>query len=319
MDDVGQLINLAGARESVPEERYKRVRQNVLNHWQTTVAEQVSVKAPIRFRALGLAASLVTAVMAIVLLWDFSIVPDTLLMANVERVLGEVKIANDIAVKGRRIGADIPIVTSDDSRIALRMSGGQSLRIDTSSHVVIHSPDRISLQSGAIYIDTSSAEKATPIHVSTPLGAAQDIGTQFQVRLSGMVMVVGVRQGLVEVSRVGQQSHSVQKGQFIKLDSSGEIDTYALASDDPEWKWIETVAPEFDIQAKSLESYLAWFAQERGINLDWADEKSKSSARATMLSGSIAGSSLEEGLLLVQQIAPFEYRLSDDSLWVKVK
>ena len=240
-------------------------------------------------------------------------------MANVERVLGEVQIANEMAIKGSPIGAEIPIVTSADSRIALRMSGGQSLRIDTSSHVIIHSPDHISLQSGAIYIDTSSAETAAPIHVSTPLGSARDIGTQFQVRLSGMIMVVGVRQGLVEVSRDGQQSHSVQKGQSIKLDSAGEIDKYALASSDPEWKWIETVVPEFDIQGKSLESYLHWFARERGVKLDWADEKSKSSARATVLSGSITGSNLEEGLMLVQQIAPFEYRLSHDSLWAKVR
>jgi hypothetical protein len=157
-----------------------------------------------------------------------------------------------------------------------------------------------------------------PILVSTPLGTAQDIGTQFQVRLTGTMLVVGVRQGLVEVLQPGQQGLSVNKGYYVELDEDGESGPQKLQADNPGWDWIETVAPEFDIQGATLEEYLQWYTNERGLDLVWADKASQDNAKATVLKGSIAGIGVDESLVIVKQVAPFEHRLSTDTLWVKV-
>jgi len=319
MDDVGRLIKHVGAREAVQKERFERARQNVRAHWEHVVTEQRAQRRPHRLSITAIAAGIVIAAGAAFLFWTLPFVAQTNSLASIDRVLGEVLVAHEIAGKGTTINANTSIVTGNDSRIALRMSGGQSLRIDTSSHVTLLSSDHLSLEAGAIYIDTTYAAEEKPILVSTPLGTAQDIGTQFQVRVTGLMLVVGVRQGLVKVSRPEQESLSINKGQYIELNPGGESKEHVLQPNDPNWDWIETVAPEFAIQNASLEQYLQWYAHENGVDLVWADKVSAVNARKTLLTGSIAGSSLHEGLLLVKQIAPFEHQLSGHRLWVKVE
>ena len=319
MDNIGKLIKLAGARETVPEERFERVRRNVQAHWQDVLTGQHLEKRRGRFYITAIAASLILVAGATFMLWNIVHVPTVNPLATVDRVLGTVQIQNEPAHKASTVNADTPVITGENGRVALRMSGGQSLRIDTSSHVIVHSPNHISLQAGAIYIDTALAAEEEPILVSTPLGSAQDIGTQFQVRLTGTLLVVGVRQGLVEVSQTGKPNLSINKGYYVELAGGGESRQHPLQTDAPDWAWIDTVAPEFDIQDATLAQYLKWYAQEYGVELVWADAESESLAASARLSGSIAGTSLDEGLLLVKQVAPFEHRFSNDTLLVKVE
>jgi len=319
MDMIGRLIHLAGAREAVPPERFERVRQNVHSHWQQVVSERRPTRRLWRLKNIAVAASIILVAGVTFMIWNLEYQPALRPLASVDRVLGQVQIGDEYARKNSEICADTPIETGPDGRIALRMSGGQSLRIDSSSQVIVHSPDHISLEAGAIYIDTAYSENAKPILVSTPLGTAQDVGTQFQVRLTGMLLVVGVRQGLVEVSQSGQQNLSVNMGYYIELGANGEKAQHALQADAPDWAWIESVAPGFEIQGATLAQYLQWYARERGLELVWADAQSESTAGATLLSGSIEGSGLDEGLLLVKLIAPFEHRISSGRLWVKVQ
>lgn len=319
MDDIGRLIKFAGAREAVPTERFERARQNVRDHWQQEIKEQYSARRRQRFKNMAIAASLVLVATATVTFWNLTNVPTVQSLASVERVLGQVQVRDKNAQKNTDISTDSTIVTGDNGRIALRMSGGQALRIDKASQVILHSPNHISLEAGAVYIDTALAVTEEPILVSTPLGTAQDIGTQFQIRVTGMLLVVGVRQGLVEVTQPGQQTHSINKGFYVELSDSGEGGQQPLQPDDPDWAWIETLAPDFDIEGATLEQYLQWYVSERGVELVWSDAASETRAGAAVLAGSIAGISLDEGLLLVQQVAPFEYRISSDTLWVKVE
>jgi len=319
MDEIGRLINFAGAREAVPRERFERVRQNVRAHWQQVATEQHTARRSQRFNIAAIAAGFALVAATTLILWNLSYVPKIEPLASVERVLGQVQIGDKSAQTSTLIAANMAVVTDDASRIALRMAGGQSLRIDTASQVIVHSPNHISLESGAIYMDTAFSETEEPILVSTPLGSAQDIGTQFQVRVTPMLLVVGVRQGLVEITQPGQQTHSVNKGYYVELSDAGESSQHPLQPGDPDWAWIETVAPEFNIQGASLEQYLQWYVSERGVDLVWADLASETRAGAALLAGSIKGTSLDEGLLLVQQVAPFEYRITSDTLWVKVE
>jgi len=319
MDDIGRLITLAGAREPIPDERFERVRHNVRAHWQQVVVEQKAIKHPRDFKFMAIAASLVLVAGSIMLLWNLSGTPTPRSLASVERIMGDVKILDVAALTNSVITTNTPITTGSNGRLALRMSGGQSLRIDTASHVVVHAPDHVSLQTGAVYIDSSFATEDKPIIVSTAFGTARDIGTQFQVRVTGKLLVIGVRKGLVEVTQSGQQILSINRGSRFELNADGKSEQHALQPDDPDWAWVETITPEFDIEGVSLAQYLRWFALERGVDLVWADSTSEAKAGAALLTGSIAGTRLDEGLLLVKQVAPFEHRLSGDSLWVKVE
>ena len=319
MDNIGQLIKLAGARETVPAERFERVRQNVQVHWQDVLVKKRTEKHMGHLSVIAIAAGLILVAGVSIMLWNSRHLPGVSPLATVDRILGGVQIQDEPARNASIINAGTRVITGEDGRIALRMSGGQSLRIDTSSQVVVHTPNHITLQSGAIYIDTALAAAGEPVFVSTPLGTARDIGTQFQVRLTGMLLVVGVRQGLVEVSQDGNPDLSVNKGYYIELSSSGESRQHPLQADAPDWAWVETISPEFDIEGATLAQYLQWYANESGVDLVWADAESESLARAALLSGSIAGTSLGEGLLLVKQLAPFEYQLTNETLLVTLE
>ena len=318
IDDIGRLIHHVGARETVPAERMERARHNVRSHWQQLVDEHKETRDRAYFSGRAIAASIVLVVGIALVLWGLTYTNSTVSVASVDRVLGEVSVAAVQPVPGGEIERDTVIETGVDSRIALRMSGGQSLRIDTSSQVVVHSPSHVSLTSGALYIDTLPAPGSDPIRVSTPMGTARDIGTQFQVRLTATALVVGVRDGVVEIEQTGVQNLSVGEGRYVELNVHGESAEFLLQENDPNWQWVETVMPEFSIKGVTLQQYLDWFARERGLTLRWEDETSEAKAGAAILSGSIAGMSLEQGLVLVKRIAPFEHRISGGELWIKV-
>ena len=319
MDDVGRLIKLAGEREPVERERFERVRKNVHEHWQQVQQEQNSAPYSYQFRIIAIAASLLFVVGAVFIISKLPPAPEPDSLASIERVLGEVKIAGNPVIAGDVINTDTTIITGKDSRIALRMSGGQSIRIDAASRVVIDSANRISLDSGAVYIDTGLAPEKSMMLIATPLGTAMDIGTQFQVRMDGMVMVVGVRRGVVKILQDDQFKLEVDSGHSVELDVNGASASRALERNDPDWDWIETVVPEFDIQGSTLAQYLEWYSSELALDLVWIDEVSEKKAASTMLKGSINGTSLEQGLMMVKQIAPFEHDMSDGMFRVNVK
>ena len=77
--------------------------------------------------------------------------------------------------------------------------------------------------------------------------------------------------------------------------------------------------PEFDIDGATLERYLEWYAHERSLELEWANVASRTRAGATVLTGSIAGASLDEGLEIVQRISAFDYQLTGDTIRIQVE
>ncbi len=319
MDAVGQLVRHAGARVPVEKNRSERVYENVRRHWQEEVIERGDKRSRRPFRSVAMAAGAALLIGTVFMFTKVMIIPKLEPLAHVERVVGELSLAGQSIGAGGVIFEETPILTGADNRMALRMGGGQSLRVNHSTNLIIHSARHLTLNSGAIYIDTAYAADSRPILVTTPVGSAQDIGTQFQVRVTRMNMVVGVRKGTVEISHAGQDGLSVEKGYVVEVDEQGENVTASQAPNDLDWDWVETVVPDFDIQDRTLEAYLEWYANERGLEISWADNVSEQRARTTKLTGSIKGRNLDQGFELVRQIAPFEYRLSTDKIWLRIE
>lgn len=317
LDDVGRLIRFAGARESVSPERIERMRRNVHAHWQDVVRDQRRGRLGSGTWRFALAASLLLALGVSLVLPLMFESPAPLNMASVERVLGETSVAGRQTQVGAIIQPGQVIETAADGRIAVRLLGGQSLRLDHSTRLVAHTANHLALEAGAVYIDTVGPG-LEPVLVATAFGDAQDIGTQFQVRLAPGLLVVGVREGRVEVSRAQQSLPVVDSGTFLELSAAGNGNRRAVSGDDPDWRWVETVAPEFEINGATLTEFLLWYTRERGIELRWADNASKSAADRATLIGSIKGLTLDQALDTVSRISSFEYRLEQNAMWVSV-
>lgn len=319
IDEVGELIRHVGAREAVARERLDRSHARVLQHWENVVAEQRASTRPRTMKNFAMAAGLVMVAGVAAVLWNQQGARQFETLATIDRVTGIVLASGMPLTSDSQILPGSPISTGEGGRVALRLVNGQSLRIDAFSRLRIDAADQLALQAGAVYIDSDSAGPQATIRVQTPLGVASDIGTRFQVRLKDESLIVGVADGLVEVVRDDGQSHSVDRGYALALDASGRHEKQELDASDPEWSWIESIVPEFDIEGATLEEYLAWYARERGLELEWSDSRSESNARNTGLSGSISGANLDEGLELVKRIAPFRHEIDEGRLRVSVE
>lgn len=318
-DGIGQLIKLAGAREAVPPERLARARSHVHAHWQAAVCAQRPKAVSFNRPRLAVAATVLLTVGAVLSLWHTTKLTERSTLANVERVVGQVFVSGVPARVGATLALGTEIETTVDGRIAVRLPAGQSLRLDGGSRLSISTADQVALDAGAVYLDSAPELDAGSIIVTTPLGVARDIGTQFQVRLATTALIVGVREGLVEVARDGRENQSVQGGEFLELAAEGQGKRRSVASDDPSWKWVESVAPEFELEGATLEGFLNWYARERGLRLRWEDTASQANARANILHGSIADLNLDETIDAVSRTAQFEYRIGESTLWVTVR
>lgn len=315
-DDVGPLIRLAGARETVSPERFREAHRRVASHWQAVVAKRRQRRAR---QFVALAASVVGALTLGVLMWRA--VPETphAPVAAVTRVTGEVYSNGEPAVTGGSIPRGAMVQTTDGARIALALENGQTMRIDRQSRLVALGDSRFRLEQGAVYVDSAGSAPSASVFIETVYGVASDVGTQFQVRVAADGLTVGVRDGLVAIERAGAQPVSVPTGRLYRLAPSGEEGLTPYDRDGSLWAWVATIAPAFDLDGATLSDYLRWYASERGLALHWSDAVSESRADGIRLSGSLEGLSLEDGIDMVSRIAPFEYERHDDALLIRVE
>ena len=318
MDDVGKLIRHVGPRASIDADRFDKARARVEAHWETVVADQRRSGPTRFFPNIAVAASIVLAVAAGFLGWRYTLDAPSMDALTVNRVVGEVRVNGRVIAAGDTIPIDGVITTASDSRVALQLPDGQSLRIDQGTQLVASAEERFRLGRGAVYFDSGRNANASPVFIDTPYGVATDVGTQFQVRLLANTVVVGVREGLVELSRPGYEALTVDRGHLLEIADDGGADHREI-EDNGMWDWVNSIAPEIDTKGMTLASYLGWYAREKGYEIEWADAESRDDAMNIKLSVSIQGLTLGEGLAVVQAVAPFNYEIDDATMRVLVE
>lgn len=304
IDDLGKLIRLTGGREPIVEAQFDAAHARVSAHWQTVVADRQAQRRSGRLRLVAVAAGLVAAVSIAVSVMTY-LPGSATAVASVDHVLGDVFVDGQPVQPGDTIARESVIETGASARIAIELVNGQSLRLDKATRVGMRDLDRIELERGGVYIASAAIGDPSPVYVETSFGVASDIGTRFQVRIDDQKLAVGVRDGIVEVNRKDSAPVSIAGGKQYLLAADGEAREQILDKNSPYWDWADSVRPPFDIHEATLMDYLVWYAREQGVTLRFADERSEQSAHATLLSGSIEGLSVEEGLDVVRRIAPF--------------
>ena len=317
-DNVGRLIRDAGARELVSAERFDNARLRVGNHWRGVVAAQRQQRRRSALRSLAVAAIVVAATAIAFLGWRPATAPGGVAVATVNRVTGEVLVDGVPTRRGFAIATNTVLQTGERGRVALELSSGQSLLMDTTTRLIAGSGNRFELEHGGIYVASGIDSRTQPVTVVTHLGVASEVGTQFQVRVSPDRLLIGVREGLVELERSAAPKVGIANGRVFELSSGGIAEQRTLVAEEDLWEWTESIAPEFDINGATLHDYLMWYARERGVTVEWHDPASRMRSQQTRLSGSIEQLSLDQGLQAVLRIAPFEYELSGKVLRVRV-
>ena len=111
---------------------------------------------------------------------------------------------------------------------------------------------------------------------------------------------------------------NVEDGSLYVLSDDGLSRFRQIAADDAIWDWVDATPTSFELEGATLARYLAWYANEIGASIEWMDAESEQRAADIVLSGSIDGATLKEGLDEVRRIAPFDLELTESTLRVKV-
>jgi hypothetical protein len=225
---------------------------------------------------------------------------------------------------GSALPAGSEIETDGSRRLALRMAGGASARLDAGTRVRLASATLIELRRGAVYVDTRGGDA---IAIRAPAGLFQPVGTQFEVRRDGRTTRLKVRQGIVRLDRGAESARGLDRGpesaraaagEELIVSGDGGLVRRPIPPFGPEWEWVLAAAPMPEIEGMKVRRFLDWIAREAGWRVEFANRDASALADSVDLHGSIAHLTPLDATGVVLSSAGLEYRVSDGTLVVSV-
>lgn len=287
-DGISRLLRETGPRPAVSPERASRVKNHVRAQWRRAGARRR------RARAFGLLATAATVVLALAVWMGVRQSGPRVPVAVVER---------GAASAGDALTRDLPqgavLATSAGERLAIRTTSRHSLRLDVETRIRLVSGRAISLEAGSVYVDSGSASPRleASLEIDTPFGRIEEVGTQFEARVTDQALEVRVREGRIALAGLGGVGElTVEAGQGIRVARGGAQPLGPEPASGPGWDWVQEAAPPMVIEGRSLSEFLEWYARERGVSVRFASADASAGASATVLRGSIEGMSPDEAL-----------------------
>jgi hypothetical protein len=319
-DPLESLFGVAGKRTRLAPDEVTPIRETARAAWRRSVRRTRARRTAIF--AAGLAAGIVLLVG--LLTRERTATPAApVALGALELANGAVAVDRDAAA-GLEAGSRV--TTGGDGRVAVRLAGGASVRIDVSSRVRFESPTRVALERGALYVDADPRSPGAAVTVATPLATVRHVGTQFEVRLLGGstesapgagALRVTVREGLVEV-RQDERTYQAAAGAALTLRGNGVVERDVAPAQGPPWEWTQRAAPALAIEGTTLATFLAWVSRETGLPWRYADATLEESTHSTLLHGSIDGLTPEEGLAVVLPGCGMRHRRSEGALLLEL-
>jgi ferric-dicitrate binding protein FerR (iron transport regulator) len=256
-DAIAALVRLAGRRPPVPEDAARRVREAVHDEWMASIGRRR------RTRWIG-SAAVVAAAAATFAILNLTTpspqpAPQRMVVAG-GQTNGAVIYANDV----------YEVANGDTASLAW---GKATLRLDGGTRVRIASASELTLDRGAIYVDSNH----TGVVVHTPIGSVRDIGTQFEVRLAADRMRVRVREGRVDLQH-GGATHSAEAGVELDADARGGVTQHSIARSGADWEWILRAAPPIHLDGRTLSEVVTSVTRDEGLKPVWSDQTAQNAA-----------------------------------------
>ncbi len=313
-DQIGQLVRLAGRRETVPVKREERVKATVRGLWREEVRRRS--RRRLTYWTAGLAAALLLAGLRLGI-WErppTEAPPPEILVATVDTATGTFTLPSSTApVVGRRLARDAVLGTGADGRLALRLDGGLALRLAAGTRLRIASASVLHLEQGALYVDSQPGDETVEIH--TRFGVARNVGTRFEVRLGDDSLRLRVREGKVTLDRDGSR-HEAEAGVELTADADG-VSRQPVAPYGRAWDWVVEMAPAFDLEGRTLAEFLDWLARETGWQVRFRDPSATQPPSTVILSGPVVNLDPEETPRAVLATCGLTPRLDGGTLWIE--
>ncbi len=313
MDTVARLIRTAGRRADPPAEAFEQTLASATEAWRAKVRSRTQ-----RQRFAAIAASLLIVVCVALLVNNRSPQPESP-VARADRLVGTVEVRSaasgdwiTLRDETMTLAIGTQLRTLAGSRAGIVLNNGTSVRLADATSLVLASATSVRLVTGKVYLDTGiSLHDAQQIEVITPAGSARDIGTQFEVLYRDDAYRLRVRDGRVLLSHIAGQADG-SAGEQLTIDVNGALERTRVTRNDPDWQWVESVAPAPDIDDKPLTVLLEWVARETGRAVAFDEPEVEHKVKTTILHGSIRNLAPLEALAVMLATTDLEYLLPDD-------
>jgi FecR protein len=331
-EEIAQLLRSIAPAHRVPDHELPPIKAAARAAWLRQVRRTARWRRA-AYAGVALAAAVALAA-GISLLRPASLVPHpAAIAATLEAVVGEATIGEGRAAEapGHEVASGTRITTSDSGRTAFRLAAGHSVRVDVRSSVRIVSGRALSLERGAVYVDTEAARVSggAPIEIDTPFGRVTDVGTQFEVRLAASegwdepgvgrrsgALRVTVREGTVRLAtELG--AYEVAAGSELHLRPGGQLDRLPAPPYGESWHWMESVRPPLRIEGVGLTDFLDWASRESGRRWRFVEPGRRDEVRDVLLHGSIDGMTVEEALSTVLPSCGLRHRIAGEELLIE--
>jgi ferric-dicitrate binding protein FerR (iron transport regulator) len=303
-DPIARVLKFAGSRPHPDPGRKADFKRALRAEWRR-VAEPRAQRRTFGWAA-GIAAGIAAA---LVLTWlqPWRITQQPTVMQVVGRVVRSEGIVRRLPTStsspsqsvtvGDEVHTDTVLETTETGRMALALGEGISLRIDVGSRIVLVGDRVVTVERGAVYVD-SSADKRGSVLIHTQNGDVRDIGTQFEVRAERSSFRVRVREGEILVKR-NDSEMTARAGEGLHVDQQGRYVRSTVPIFGPEWAWTSTVAPQFQLEGSTVQQFLEWVAREQGWRWRFVDADTARRAAGIVTHGSLEGYTPEEALAIV--------------------
>lgn len=214
------------------------------------------------------------------------------------------------------VGVDVPsqegITSVGTSLIALRQGGLLRVAPGTSFEGV--GSDEVVLRSGHVYLDFPQGTSSRLV-LRTDAATFEHVGTQFEASVSGGITRVRVREGSVRMN-TARDAQFVNAGTEVVVSNAGAVTRRSLPTYGPDWAWVESIAPEFEIENRQLADFLSWVARETGRRIEFVDDRARDVAGHTLLHGSVHGLAPLAALEQVLSTTSLRYEIHNDAIRV---
>jgi ferric-dicitrate binding protein FerR (iron transport regulator) len=290
------------------------VRAAVAAEWRTMVAARQQARITTRRRVvqpwMAMAASVAAIAIAVGIAlprWNGAGDP----VATVARVSGAAAVRHSAAgawqplAAGSNVAASDEIRTDASGRVALRRPDGLEVRLDSATELAFNAADRASLASGSVYVDAGAPGTggSAAFVIGTPYGDVRHLGTQYVASVRDGLLQVAVREGSVAIDK-GKMPAVARAGESLTITRDGAVSRSQLDVYGESWRWAEAVAPEFAIEGRSLDEFLAWAGRETGRKIVYTSADAAREAETTQLKGSVTGLAPEAAIAAVFAAEP---------------
>jgi hypothetical protein len=319
-DHIAQLVKLAGRRPMPDPAQMSAARAAAHEEWARLVQRRTW-----RAAFWTLTGSLLAASVVIVLVWSWLRPQGTTVPAHEIATLrttsgGAVVVTRrnrpaTVGEAGTTLMTGDRIETPAGSRAAFTLADGVAARLDENTVAVLDAADHLTLERGAVYVDSGATPRAHALHVETPFGLVRHLGTQFEVRLQNSMLRVRVREGSVAVQTPDALS-SAQAGEEMLVVHGRSPERQGIATSGPEWSWLTPLAQSFTLEGASVPAFLQWVSREQGWHWEYDDVTMRNRVERIVLHGSIDGLTPEEALAAVLPTCGLAFRWEGDRLIV---